>query len=157
MSFSTFQTPARPLPGAFLQTPAQSSNVNRQLFPSRTQSMSAPQPAAPEQHSSNQQPGALVQPTPVPKMTNDPVQRAARTINEMLRRDANYPELDSYVKSKMAGCCLRKSANNNQAVYHPTTILHQIWAQKQHGRHIRRQRCTIFQRRLWINTTTPLL
>jgi nuclear pore complex protein Nup155 len=103
MSFPAFQTPQRPLPGAFLQTPAasryQGPGPARQLF--RTQSSSSAPGISAERRSSSQPVGALVGP-PTQAQILKPVQRAARTINEVLRKDANFPELDSYVKRKFA-------------------------------------------------------
>ena len=36
-----------------------------------------------------------------PPAALQPVQRAARTINEVLQREASFPELDSYVKREL--------------------------------------------------------
>jgi nuclear pore complex protein Nup155 len=44
-----------------------------------------------EQTQSTQQPQA---------QSLQPIQRAARTINEVLQKDANFPDLDSYVRRK---------------------------------------------------------
>ncbi len=99
MSFPAFQTPARPLPGAYVNTPAPSrypgQNVNRQLF--GTQSSTGASAATAENRISTQQAAAVVQAQPQAHNLK-PVQRAARTINDVLRRDAHFPELDSYVK-----------------------------------------------------------
>lgn len=100
MSLPAFQTPQRPLPGAFLQTPAasryQGPNPARQLF--RTQSSSGGQSTIP----GNQvvtQPGAAPADSLTPQaQTLKPIQRAGRTVNDVIRRDAAFPELDTYVK-----------------------------------------------------------
>lgn len=157
MSFPAFQTPARPLPGAFVQTPAPSrfgaQNVNRQLF--RTGSSSLAQPASSDaQGQDSQQAGALVNTAPqAPSLK--PVQRAARTINEVLRKDANFPELDSYVKRML---CRMKSmrrakANLAQRVSLQTMKFHPPWGKAPHGHHIKRPRCTIYPTRSLNNTT----
>ncbi len=103
MAFNApFQTPQKPLPGAFLQTPAASRfqsgpgpDPQRQLFrPLSTTALPGPVSQAPAS-SANQ---AVTAQSSVPTQTLQPVQRAARTINEILKRDASFPDLDSYVK-----------------------------------------------------------
>ncbi|KAH8752345.1 putative nucleoporin [Hyaloscypha sp. PMI_1271] len=68
------QTPQRPLPGAYFNTPAASrfqtgAPIRQPMF----QPQGTRQPAR-------------------------PIQRAARTINEVLQREASFPDLDSYVR-----------------------------------------------------------
>src|SRR3979411_1471077 len=103
MSVAGLQTPQRPLPGAFVQTPAPSryqtgADPRRQLF--RSQSSSGQQSNGLQTQNSNsgqqQQQISLSQSqTQAPPLL--PVQRAARSVNEVLQRDANFPDLDSYV------------------------------------------------------------
>ncbi|KAF4635084.1 hypothetical protein G7Y89_g3010 [Cudoniella acicularis] len=87
-----FQTPQRPLPGAFFNTPAASRYPPPRppMFTTGgAQSRNPPanppdpqQPAVPARDSQSLQ----------------PIQRAARTINEVLQREASFPDLDSYVR-----------------------------------------------------------
>jgi len=90
-----FQTPQRPLPGAFLNTPAASRygagmgvpapNFLRRPGATTSQALSMQQ-QSPE---SRQEPQT---------QSLQPIQRAARTINEVLLKEANFPDLDSYVR-----------------------------------------------------------
>ncbi|KAF2733309.1 nucleoporin-domain-containing protein [Polyplosphaeria fusca] len=75
-------TPQRPTPGAFIATPAPGRPG---LF--RGSSMQQPQP-----------PPSLS--APAPSLT--PIERAARTINDMLAKDKRYPELESYISTQGA-------------------------------------------------------
>ncbi|CAG8974187.1 hypothetical protein HYALB_00007350 [Hymenoscyphus albidus] len=83
-----FSTPQRPLPGAFYNTPA----ANR--FPPPRQPVFNPvqQSRAPSNSQDQQQPEAD------PAQALQPIQRAQRTINEVLQREASFPDLDSYVR-----------------------------------------------------------
>ena len=91
-------TPARPLPGAFLNTPAanrfQTGGPVRQYLVQRNPSYTSQRnPQGTEMTSQSQSPN-------VTKPTSDaltPVERAAKTINETLKQELRYPELDSYV------------------------------------------------------------
>lgn len=110
-------TPMRPVPGAFINTPAPApDSVRRDLFgaagsrrgplgtsPPRQPAMNRfppaaggrpasppPPPGAPGQAVTPQQPAA-VENTP-------PAQRAARFINELLQLDGSFPELDQYCR-----------------------------------------------------------
>jgi nuclear pore complex protein Nup155 len=74
-------TPQRSGPGAFINTPA----PNRPNF-QRQSSMSQPQP----------QPQPQQQALPAPPVES-PIERAARTINNMLDRDSRYPSLEGYI------------------------------------------------------------
>jgi hypothetical protein len=86
----SFATPQRPLPGTFFNTPA----ANR-YQPLRQPVFGAPsQPAqAPTNPRSPQSAAPVLQ-------LSEPVQRAARTINEVFQREASFPDLDSYVRRK---------------------------------------------------------
>lgn len=155
MSFPAFQTPQRPLPGAFLQTPAasryQGPGPVRQLF--RTQSSNPAEVVAPTGQGAQPVvalPGAQAAQSQALK----PVQRAARTVNEVLRKDANFPELDSYVKRKLSGnptveeCALILL----QRAYHLTMKYLLSWVPTQHGLHTRGRRCTTYQIKYLSNT-----
>ncbi|KAG9238935.1 putative nucleoporin [Amylocarpus encephaloides] len=87
-----FQTPTRPLPGAFFNTPAAGRNTSMRqpVFSSlgRTSGMVTG--------------GQTAQSSPRPSQASQPIQRAARTINEYLQREASFPELDSYVRQGMS-------------------------------------------------------
>ena len=103
MSFAGLQTPQKPLPGAFLQTPAPlrnqtSADPRRQLF--RTGSFDGQQSNAltPQNGMPVGQQQVLQVQTQTQAPPLLPVQRAARTISEVLQRDASFPDLDSYVK-----------------------------------------------------------
>ncbi|KAF2877656.1 Non-repetitive/WGA-negative nucleoporin C-terminal-domain-containing protein [Massariosphaeria phaeospora] len=75
------QTPQRPTPGAFIKTPA----PGRQgLF--RPASTQQPQPAQ-------------LQAPP----SETPLERAAHTINGMLKKDASYPSLETYIGQGYSG------------------------------------------------------
>jgi len=104
MSFAV-QTPQRPLPGAFLQTPAasryQAGSIAQPNF--RTNVSSSVQNNAPSNTSQppTQQSQQLtaVAPRSGPESLQ-PIERAAKTINDTLVQEARYPELDSYVGRK---------------------------------------------------------
>ncbi|KAA6414467.1 MAG: non-repetitive nucleoporin [Lasallia pustulata] len=103
MSFSV-QTPQRPLPGAYLQTPAvsrtQPNPTPQPGFSSRTSNSvgrNVPQPSnqsLAQQSQPQQQPGQHGRPGGEPL---DPMERASKTINEALAQEKRYPELDSYI------------------------------------------------------------
>jgi hypothetical protein len=84
-------TPQRPGPGAFINTPA----PNRPNF-QRQSSLSQPQPQ------SQSQPQQQQQALPAPP-TESPIERAARTINNMLDRDCRYPSLEGYIGRESRG------------------------------------------------------
>jgi nuclear pore complex protein Nup155 len=108
MSFVGLQTPQKPLPGAFLQTPAPlrtqtGSDPRRQLF--RSGSSNGQQSNALTSQNGavvgqQQQVSQTQSQTQAPPLL--PVQRAARTVNEVLQRDASFPDLDSYVKRELS-------------------------------------------------------
>jgi len=104
MSFAV-QTPQRPLPGAYLQTPAtsryQTVTVGQPNF--RSDGSISVQNNAPSNSSqapaqqSQQSTAAAAQLGPD---SLRPIERATKTINETLVQEARYPELDSYVGRK---------------------------------------------------------
>ena len=104
MSFPAPQTPHRlGLPGAYIQTPAQQTNLRpgqiaqpnfqiratsfNQQYGSQGQSQAV-------SHSAQQ--GGQVAGVQIPAELK-PIQRASKTINDALAREAQFPELDSYV------------------------------------------------------------
>ena len=95
MSFPGLQTPQRPLPGAYFNTPAASrlGPVRQPSF----QTQGTRQPSNPTGDPS--QPVSQSREVPPPQ-AQKPIQRAARTINEVLQREASFPDLDSYVRRK---------------------------------------------------------
>lgn len=83
-------TPQKPLPGAFLTTPAPSrltKPVSFQSFHHGTLQLETGSMNAIDTARDLAKPQAL-----------RPVQRAARTINDILQREACFPDLDSYVR-----------------------------------------------------------
>lgn len=149
MSFAALQTPQKPLPGAFLQTPAPvrsqtGVDPRRQLF--RSGSSNGQQSNA--LTSQNGAPGGQQQQvsqvqtqTQAPPLL--PVQRAARTISEVLQRDASFPDLDSYVKreSYFEMCELELTLRQRE---YPRITTSSLLGKMRHGRHFRKQRCTIY-------------
>ncbi|KAE9363359.1 putative nucleoporin [Stipitochalara longipes BDJ] len=96
MAFPGMQTPQRPLPGAYFNTPAASrfqsgAPIRQPMF----QPQGTRQPAAPNGDPS--QPVSQSREV-APPQAQKPIQRAARTINEVLQREASFPDLDSYVR-----------------------------------------------------------
>ena len=95
------QTPQRPLPGAYIQTPAhglvnQGGQVNQPNFrPNTITSQNASQGQSQALTQQKQQTGQVVANSSAGELK--PIGRAARTINETLERESRYPELDSYV------------------------------------------------------------
>lgn len=99
------QTPQRPLPGAYVQTPAasrfQSGPINQPNFQSRST-------ATPQLDRSHSQSKALTEQRPTnpqqaarsPAESLGPIERAAKAINETLSEDTRFPELDSYIGRK---------------------------------------------------------
>lgn len=90
MAYPALQTPQRPLPGAFFNTPA------AQKFPPPRQPYFLPGGGVLR----NPPPNGQQPPAPANSQSSQPVQRAARTINEVLQREAGFPDLDSYVKRR---------------------------------------------------------
>lgn len=143
MAFAGLQTPQKPLPGAFVQTPAPSRyqtgpDPRRQLF--RSQPSGGQQSNALQVQSSS--PAQQLRQTSQSQTTTQaqpllPVQRAARTINEVLQRDANFPDLDSYVKRKYSVPLLEPSLILNQRESRLTMNFPHLLMMP-HGRHFRR-------------------
>lgn len=107
MAFPGMQTPQRPLPGAYFNTPAASRFDTRAppppIFRTQSQSLSSAPGGAPTGGSN---PGGQQQ-LPLDQSRQQsqtrplqPIQRAARTINDILLREAAFPDLDSYVRRK---------------------------------------------------------
>ncbi|PSS05201.1 nucleoporin Nup157/170 [Coniella lustricola] len=112
-------TPVRALPGAYLNTPAATSDpLRKDLFgagaagsgsarmgplgtsPPRPMAISRFPPSATGQSTAlPSAPGqALQPPTQPPTETMSPAQKAARVINDHLQHDANFPDLDTYCR-----------------------------------------------------------
>ncbi|KAF2721474.1 non-repetitive nucleoporin [Polychaeton citri CBS 116435] len=83
------QTPQRPVPGGFLQTPAPAPSILAQ----HAASLRQPHPSSASSQS-------VIAPAPAAPSTTDlkPVVRAARAINETLAVEARFPEFESYVQ-----------------------------------------------------------
>lgn len=94
-------TPQRPLPGAFLQTPAPTQNVP-------TAPQSRPVPAQGPAYAQAQAQAQTQIPLPrmapaVTQISNRALtveERGAHTINNTLAQEARYPDLDSYLSRK---------------------------------------------------------
>jgi len=92
MAFTT-QTPQRPLPGTYFMTPALT----------RPQASSVIQPPLFRSNSGSSLHGTsdIGQTAPTAPVAStevlQPIERAARTINETLAQEARYPELDNYI------------------------------------------------------------
>lgn len=100
-------TPVRPLPGAFINTPAvaramaqQDDPVRRRLFPD------APATSAPTPGAVGPAAAAASRPStePLVKLPTvdpaSPLTKAASTINKLLQHDGEYPDIDSYCRRK---------------------------------------------------------
>ena len=107
MAFPGMQTPQRPLPGAYFNTPAASRFDARPpppIFRTTSQSFSSgaggsgPVGGLNASGQQQQQPSQSRQQSQIRSL--QPVQRAARTINEVLVKDLQFPDLDSYVRRK---------------------------------------------------------
>ena len=104
MSFA-IQTPQRPLPGAYIQTPAASiyqyNPTSQPNFPSRLTPVSQQYGSQPQSQALTEQRATNPQQVAQPQAdTLTPIERAARTINETLALDMRYPKLDNYVGRK---------------------------------------------------------
>lgn len=98
MSFTAVlpETPQRALPGSFFNTPAASRFPNVPQQPIFAQTLDARR-----RQSTVAASGKADQVAPVAtqqRQSLPPIQRAARTVNEVLQREAGFPELDSYVR-----------------------------------------------------------
>jgi nuclear pore complex protein Nup155 len=92
-------TPQRPLPGAFFNTPAPGrpgSSGQMQASSFRSQSAATLAGYRSAQVASRDAP-AQQRPVTAPQDTLEPIERAARTVNEALQSEAQYPALDNYV------------------------------------------------------------
>ncbi|KAL8999897.1 MAG: hypothetical protein Q9169_001303 [Polycauliona sp. 2 TL-2023] len=93
----SIQTPQKPLPGAYIQTPA----VGRfQSFQSRqSNAVSQQQNGNQQQTQALNQQGQSVQKGGPRSDAQDipPIERAAKAVNEALTEEAQYPDLDSYI------------------------------------------------------------
>lgn len=111
----SFQTPMRPVPGAFLNTPAVASKyqtgqdpTRRQLFPPSESSGSLQQvpqnaPLPPSQSAPGGLGGGMLTTNPLPPPRSEavpPVIKAARAVNDFLQSDENFPDVDSYIRRK---------------------------------------------------------
>ena len=106
MSVPVPQTPQRPLPGAYIQTPAPNSKyqsnstsklndqssaaISQQQFPLPGQGLAISQ--------QRQQSGPVLGRPEQEEL--QPLERASRTINETILQESRYPDLDSYVSRK---------------------------------------------------------
>ncbi|MCJ1478533.1 hypothetical protein MMC13_007213 [Lambiella insularis] len=95
------QTPQRPLPGAYVQTPAASRyqiGPSRPSFPraASNQSLQQPQNALQQPQQPSQQQSRQIAPTPATE-TISPITRASRIVNATLDQESKYPELDTYL------------------------------------------------------------
>ncbi|QIX00710.1 hypothetical protein AMS68_006227 [Peltaster fructicola] len=101
-------TPQRPLPGAFLTTPAPAPSI----FSQNAQAL---------RHSQQQQAPAETnaQPAAAPALT--PIERAAKTINETLAAEARFPALEEYIQN---GVTSEYELHRNPA-WHPFQTLKQ--------------------------------
>lgn len=93
----SIQTPQKPLPGAYIQTPA----VSRfQSFQSRQpNAVSQQQNGKQQQSQALSQQGQSVQKGGQRSENQDvpPIERAAKAVNEALSEESQYPDLDSYI------------------------------------------------------------
>ena len=93
-------TPQRPLPGAYIPTPAVSryqTGPPRPFFPrtgSNQQPQNGSQLAQPTQQPPQQQGQVAAKPA---NEILSPIARASKVVNENLDQELRYPELDTYV------------------------------------------------------------
>lgn len=92
------QTPQRPLPGAYIQTPAhgfanKAGQLNQPNF--RPNAITSQDGRQGQSQALKQQTGQVAGTSPAEELK--PIERAARTINETLNQESRYPELDSYI------------------------------------------------------------
>jgi len=161
MSLVVPQTPQKPLPGAFLNTPAlkrQYSLTNgtqqASIFRSNSQ-LSQPQPQAQRQSAGNQQHQAPNQ-SQVKGQQNgtagsgaasaaggmSSVERGARTINTTLDEEGRYPPMENYITRWLPVRVISKhEADHVQRVILPITT----FPLRQLGRRFKRSKCMISQ------------
>ena len=131
MAFN-IQTPQRPLPGAFLQTPALNRNQQEPISqPALFRQTSNPQPNVQTAVAPYNPKGAVQKPPFAP--TLEPIERAARTINDTLIQETQYPELDSYVGRKILHSPTSSVLTCFQRGSRPITMLQD----HRHGRHFK--------------------
>ena len=100
-------TPMRPLPGAFINTPAVAramaqpdDPVRRRLFPDAPSTgASAVGAAAPAAAAAARSPTEPLVKLPTVDPAS-PLTKAASTINKLLQHDGEYPDIDSYCRRK---------------------------------------------------------
>ena len=98
MSFAIPQTPQRPLPGAYLQTPSQRyPQPQHSNFGAPPQSSTHSQGAQTQSQALTQQPQYNGQVSNRPPEDLKPVERASKAINDALHRESQFPELDAYI------------------------------------------------------------
>ncbi|CAM1503113.1 Fc.00g078890.m01.CDS01 [Cosmosporella sp. VM-42] len=136
-------TPLRPVPGAFMNTPAVmsrfqtgSDHVQRKLFPMTETSQSAPAKSSSTSTTARSAPitttsstptgsGALVTPTPLPPPRSEnvpPVVKAAKAINAFLQTDGSYPDLDSYCRQGASSEYDLPSTESPMTPFHKTQM-----------------------------------
>lgn len=156
MSYAVPQTPQRPLPGAYVQTPAPSFNYQSRL--SNPPSFQSSAVATHQQHGAQGQDQALTQQRqqvgqqsgrPQPEELR-PIERASRTINQTLKQELNYPSLDEYVIRKFPCPAKDNVLTSLQKVLLPTmTSLRSL-----PGHRFRKLNLTTYRRRSLPNTIT---
>lgn len=103
MSLAVPQTPQRQLPGAYVQTPApnlryQSGLTGQPNPPPGTVASRQPYGTQGQSQALAQRPSQNGLEVGRPQSEQlKPIERASRTINDVLNQEARYPELDSYV------------------------------------------------------------
>jgi nuclear pore complex protein Nup155 len=107
MATQVGETPQRPLPGAFFNTPAVPGG--RQAVARRPPSFRLPSTSL-EASASAPRPGVLASTTTA---TSDPNQRAARMLNQNLNMEMRFPALDDYVTRQY---CSLPTSNCNKAL-----------------------------------------
>ena len=99
MAYPQLQTPQKPLPGAYIQTPPVSRFQSLQPRPSNLRSSSALSQQQRSLQSQSQALGQQAQPAIQNQSVEDvkPIARASKAINDTLAEESRYPELDSYI------------------------------------------------------------
>lgn len=112
----TVQTPQRPLPGAYLQTPApnkfQAGQISLPPFRSNLAPLTQDGPQIQNQPLASSTQQAPPEGGKPPVETLKPLDRAARTINEVLSLETKYPELDSYIGRKLLPVTLHHGSSS---------------------------------------------
>ncbi|PHH91198.1 hypothetical protein CDD83_1384 [Cordyceps sp. RAO-2017] len=134
------QTPVRPVPGAFLNTPAVASRfqsgpdpLRRQLFPVSEGGQGAaanagaltsktPPPSSVAVASAPEAAGLVAAtPLPPPRAENvPPVVKAAKAINAFLQLDESFPDMDSYCRQGASSDYELPGADSPWAPFHKT-------------------------------------